>query len=101
MYVLVLLRNDEKADEEALHAQARERFIDGLIERQAVLLGGSFGQASGDVGAAYVLRCGSLEEARAIAGEDPLIVHGVVRAECLEWELVGIDPDAIDTDRLA
>jgi uncharacterized protein YciI len=96
VYVLVLLQNGKNAGEEALHAEAHERFIDGLIERHAVLLGGSFAPAAGDAGAAYVLRCGGLEEARAAAAEDPLVAHGVVRAECVEWELVGIDPDAID-----
>lgn len=38
----------------------------GLIERHAVLLGGSFASAAGDLGAAYLLRCGGVEEARAI-----------------------------------
>jgi uncharacterized protein YciI len=98
--VLVLLRNGENAGEEALHAEAHERFIDGLIERHAVLLGGSFAPAAGDVRAAYVLHCGGVEEARAIAAEDPLVAHRVVRAECVEWELVGIDPAAIDPDHV-
>jgi uncharacterized protein YciI len=100
MYVLVLLRNGENAEEEALHPEAHEHFIDGLIERHAVLLGGSFVPAFRDAGAAYLLRCAGLEEAQAIAAEDPLVAQGVVRAECVEWELVGIDPDAIDSGQV-
>jgi uncharacterized protein YciI len=99
VYVLVLLRDAEKAGDEAPHAETHERFIDGLIERHAVLHGGSFAPALGDVGAAYVLRCGGLEEAEAIAAEDPLVAHGVVHAECVEWELVGIDSNTIDRER--
>jgi hypothetical protein len=96
VYVLVLLHDGENAGDETLHAEAHEHFIDGLIERHAVLLGGSFAPTFGDVGGAYVLCCGGLGDAQAIAAEDPLVAHRVVRAECVEWELVGIDPDAID-----
>ena len=39
-YVLVLLRPGVNADDEPLHAEAHERFIDSLIERNLVLLGG-------------------------------------------------------------
>jgi hypothetical protein len=39
-YVLVILRRGGSADDERLHAEAHERFIDSLIERNLVLLGG-------------------------------------------------------------
>ena len=85
-YVLVILRRGGSADDERLHAEAHERFIDSLIERNLVLLGGGFAEALDDADGAYLLRCGSLEEAREIADTDPYV----------EWELVGINPDAID-----
>lgn len=98
MYVLVLLRHGENVDDEELHSATHERFIDSLIERHAVLLGGPFAEPVDDVSAAYVLPCGSVDEARAIAAEDPLVEHRVARADCVEWQLVGIDVDAIERD---
>jgi uncharacterized protein YciI len=95
-YVLVILRGGENAGADELHARAHERFITGLIRRNVVLLGGAFAEAIDDVYAAYLLRCSGVEEARAIAAEDPFVIHEVVRPECVEWELVGINPDAID-----
>jgi hypothetical protein len=35
---------------------------------------------------------------RAIAEEDPYARGRAVRPECVEWQLVGINPDAIDPD---
>jgi uncharacterized protein YciI len=95
-YVLVILRAGANASEERVHARAHERFISSLIEQNLVLLGGSLVVPLGDAYAAYVLRCHDVEEARQIAAEDPFAVHDVVRPECVEWELVGINPDAID-----
>jgi uncharacterized protein YciI len=95
-YVLVLLERGPNAGDQELHQAAHEDFIDSLIERHAILLGGSFGEDVGEADGAYVLRCVGVEEAGAIAANDPLVVNGVVRARCVEWELVGIDPEAID-----
>jgi len=50
----------------------------------------------GDVHAGYLLRCDSVEAAEALAAEDPYFCAGVFRPEAVEWELVGIDPRAID-----
>jgi hypothetical protein len=61
-----------------------------------VLLGGGFAKAVDDADGAYLLRCDSLEEAREVAAADPYAVHDVFRPECVVWELVGINPDAID-----
>jgi uncharacterized protein YciI len=97
-YVLVILRGGDEADDEHLHAAAHEEFISSLIKRNLVLLGGAFAAPSDDIHAAYLLRCGSIEEARAIAAEDPFVTNDVVRPECVEWELVGVNPDAIDPD---
>jgi uncharacterized protein YciI len=95
-YVLVILRGSEDIEIDQLHASAHERFIDALIKRNVVLLGGAFAERVDDAIAAYVLRCGGLEEARRIAAEDPFVLHDVMRATCVEWELVGVNPEAID-----
>jgi uncharacterized protein YciI len=95
-YVLVILRSGGNAADDQLHAPAHERFIDSLIKQNIVLLGGAFAEAVNDASAAYVLRCSGIEEARAIVAEDPFVVHDVLRPECVEWELVGVNPDAID-----
>ena len=95
-YVLVILRAGGNADDAQAHATAHERFIDSLLERNLVLLGGGFAEPVGDADAAYLLRCSGVEEARRIAAADPYIAHDVVHAECIVWELVGINPEAID-----
>jgi uncharacterized protein YciI len=98
VYVLVLLERGPNAAEEHRHQEAHEEFIDSLIEQHAILLGGSFAQDVGDADAAYVLRCNGIEEAQSIAAHDPLVVNGIARAICVEWELVGIDAEAIERD---
>ena len=75
---------------------AHERFIDSLIGRKLVLLGGEFGAPVGAAAAAYVLRCTSVEEAAALAAEDPLVAAGAVSPRLVEWRLVGVDPEVID-----
>jgi uncharacterized protein YciI len=95
-YVLVILRAGPKLDQEQRHAGDHERFIDSLIGRNLVLLGGAFARAVCDAYAGYVLRCGGIEEARELAAQDPFVAHGVLQPELVEWELVGINPEAID-----
>jgi uncharacterized protein YciI len=96
VYVLVILKDGRNADAEPLHAAAHETFISSLIKRNAILLGGAFADAVDDAFAAYLLRCDDVEEARRIAAEDPFAVNDVVRPLCVAWELVGVNPDAID-----
>jgi hypothetical protein len=95
-YALVLLREGGNARDEPVHAAAHERFITSLIRRNLVLLGGALVGAEEDVYAAYVLRCADVREASAIVAEDPFVANDVVRPQCLAWQLVGINPDAID-----
>jgi uncharacterized protein YciI len=99
-YVLVLLRAGENADDEPVHAAAHEAFISSLIRRNLILLGGALADPVDDVYAAYLLRCDGVDEARAIAAEDPFVVDDVLRAHCVEWPLVGINPDAIEDSML-
>jgi uncharacterized protein YciI len=95
-YVLVMLTGGRNAADDEQYAAAHRQFIDSLIQRNVVLLGGSFGEPVNDASAAYILNCGSLEEARQIAAEDPLVAHDVLRPHCVEWEFVAINPAAID-----
>lgn len=97
-YFLVGLADGPNADEEPRHTDAHVAFIDSLIERRLVFLGGDFSEPIDGIGAAYLLRCDSLEEARAIAADDPYAVHGVCRPEIVEWRPVGIDPNLIDPE---
>jgi uncharacterized protein YciI len=95
-YFLVALVDGPNAAEEPKHADAHVEFIDSLIEQRLVFLGGDFSAPVGDVGAAYVLRCESIDDAQAIAADDPYSIHGVCEATTVEWNLVGIDPSLID-----
>ncbi len=81
-----------KADER------HEPFIDDLIRQNRVLLGGDWSETAGPFGAAYLLYCESLEEARAVVNRDPLVQVGVYEPTLIEWHLVGINPEAIDND---
>ena len=99
-YMLVILRGGSNAENDQLHAAAHNDFISSLIERNLVLLGGAFREAIDDAYAAYVLRCGSVDEARANAADDPFVRREVVRPRCVEWELVGVNPEAIDASAI-
>jgi uncharacterized protein YciI len=95
-YVLIALRPGREFDEARAYGEEHEPFIDSLIERSVVLLGGDFASPLGNVHAAYLLRCNDVDEGRAIAQSDPLVRGGVFEAEAVEWQLVGIDPRAIE-----
>jgi uncharacterized protein YciI len=74
-----------------------EPFIDSLIERHQVLLGGRLTRPSVLApAAAYVLRCGSLVEAEQLAAADPLVSQGLAAPTVTEWELVAIDLLAVE-----
>ena len=77
-----------------------ERFIDGLDKDNKVLTGGGLKPATGQFEGAYVVRCASLDEAREIAASDPLVRTSAIRCEVTEWELIGINVNAIDRDAL-
>jgi putative methionine-R-sulfoxide reductase with GAF domain len=49
-----------------------------------------------DLEAAYVLRCDTVDEARKVIADDPYFAHEVVVPVVVEWQLVGINPAAID-----
>jgi uncharacterized protein YciI len=92
VYFLVLLQESGSADD-----VAHEPFIDSLVERNLVLLGGDFDEeAFPGVTAAYVLRCGDLAEAEAVVATDPLVASGACEATVVGWDLVGVNLNAID-----
>ncbi len=97
MYFFVQLHDqpNQLPDRDSEHAP----FIDGLIARNAVLLGGQFlDPPQPGVRAAYVLRCDSLEEARVIAASDPAVRSQSAKATVSPWELVAVNTAAIETD---
>jgi uncharacterized protein YciI len=99
MHALVLMSTGTTGITDTLD-RAHEQFIEELDEADEVVLGGALKPAGGPYHGAYVLSCGSLDEARAIAAADPLARAGAVRCDVLEWELVGVNPDAVDRDAL-
>ncbi|HEV8572736.1 MAG TPA: YciI family protein [Actinomycetota bacterium] len=99
-YIAVFFQEGARVEDEKLHADAHNEFVTSLIRRNLVLLGGAFSESFEGAWAAYVLRCGNPQEALAIAQEDPFVANGVMRPVCVEWQLVGINPDAIDHEAI-
>lgn len=92
-YLITLAEPDEKASAEIDH----ESFIDSLVQRQLVLLGGPLdGVPWSGATAAYVLRCDSRQQANDLVATDPLVVSGVATATVRHWDLAAIDPRVID-----
>ena len=58
-------------------------FLQSLRDGQVLEQAGPFTDRSGG---AYVIRAESLERARAIAGEDPLAIHGCSDVTVREWD---------------
>jgi uncharacterized protein YciI len=83
------------ASGEELQAE-HERFIDGLIAQKRIVLGGDWKPPVAGFDAAYLLSCATLDEARQIAARDPFVRGDAMRFEVVEWQLVGVDPNAVD-----
>lgn len=98
MHALVLMAGTVDVPDEL--DRAHEGFIGELDREDRVVLGGGLAPAAGAYVGAYVLRCASLEEARATAAADPLVAAGAVRCDVVEWQLVGVNPDAVDREAL-
>jgi uncharacterized protein YciI len=80
--------------------QAHERFIDELDGAGRIVLGGSWKPPAGGFDAAYLVSCETLEEAREVALSDPLARAGAITCQVVEWELVGVNADAVDQSSL-
>ena len=61
-----------------------------------MLLGGDFEPHARGAEAAYVLSCASRDEALGLVTEDPFVSSGRMRAEVVEWQVVGVSPDAVE-----
>jgi hypothetical protein len=100
MHVLVLVApSGTTATNSELEAR-HERFIDDLDEANKVVLGGAWKPAVDGFEGAYLLSCESLQEARDIAQSDPLSSANASGCKLVEWELVGVNPNAVDHDSL-
>ena len=95
-YFLVLLQPVAGAGTSPDH----EPFVDWLLARNLVLLGGELEPPSSGVDAAYVLSCASLDEARDLVARDPLVSSGCMLADVVEWQLVGVNPTAVEPELL-
>jgi uncharacterized protein YciI len=100
MHALILILPSGTNPPDAESQIEHERFIDGLDEANKVVLGGSWRPAVGGFEGAYLVSCASLDEARAIAGSDPLVGADPTRCDVVEWELVGVNPDSVDRSSL-
>ena len=100
MHALVLMTPDDTASVTPVLDAEHERFIDDLVEQNKVVLGGELKSTSIQYMGAYVVPCASLDEAREIAESDPLVRHNAIRCDVIEWELVGINVNAIDREAL-
>jgi uncharacterized protein YciI len=99
MHALVLMAPGETRPDSGLQAD-HEQFIDRLAKENKVILGGVLEPPAANFVGAYVVNCDSLDEARRIAASDPLARANAIRCEITEWELVGINPKAVDRDAL-
>lgn len=96
-YFLVLLEplGDTAASDEDFADHVT--FVDQMIAENVVLLGGGFdGRLDGAIGA-YLLHTASLAIAEEWAARDPLMARGACSARIVRWDLVGINPRAIDS----
>ena len=76
-----------------------ESYIDSLVRRNLLLAGGPLLPAAGGrFAAAYVLRAADHAEATAIAATDPLYTSGAANLSVVWWDLVGINPAAVDRE---
>lgn len=98
MHALVLLL--AATDAALAEADDHVAFIDELIARKKIVLGGDWKPPVAGVEAAYLLSCASLDEAHAIATTDPFVRSGAMRFQVVEWQLVDFDADAIDRGSL-
>ena len=98
MYALVLLKPRPATRATARLDDEHEAFITDLTRSNRILLGGEWTSHQGSVAAAYLLRVASLDEAAAVAEDDPLVRARAYEADIVQWDLVGINPEAIEAD---
>lgn len=100
MYALVVFHPLQETVADELIDDHRS-YVTELIRTNNILLGGEFdGRICEAAHGAYVLYCASIDEARALAHNDPYIAAGAYRADIAQWNLVSINPDAVERDLL-
>jgi uncharacterized protein YciI len=100
MHALILMSPSGKSSADAEVQAEHEQFIGELDQANKVVLGGSWSPSAGTFEGGYVLTCESLEEAREIALSDPLVRADAIQCDVVEWELVGVNQDAVDRSSL-
>ncbi len=97
-YFLVLLHPVAGAEEEP---PEHEPFIDWLDSLSLVVLGAELDAPALGAEVAYVLSCGSLADAQELVVSDPLVSSGYMRADVVEWQVVGLNPAAVEPGLLS
>jgi uncharacterized protein YciI len=100
MHALILMSPSGQTPTDAELQMEHERFIDALDEANKVVLGGTWEPAAAGYEAAYLVSCESPEEAHAIAASDPLVRADAIHFDVVKWQLVGMNPDAVDRSSL-
>lgn len=95
-YFLVLLEASTNRKQEEKYRIQHMEFIDSMIEQNKVLLGGSLGTGLKEMEGAYLSNVRTYAQAEEWALKDPYFEHNVYRAHIIQWDLVGIDKNAID-----
>lgn len=94
-YFLVLLRIGPKYTEGPHYWDEHVRFIELMIDKNVVLLGGDLKNSFDNIEAAYLLYTQTQAEAEEWAARDPLVINNIYTARVLEWSLVGINVSAV------
>lgn len=80
-YLMLTTRTDQFNQK---HAAGHYEFLDRLHSEKRLKMFGPFSDATGG---AYVIKAGSLEEAREIGQADPLVFSGSSELTIKEWKL--------------
>jgi uncharacterized protein YciI len=103
MWYIVLSRSlPEKEQDKQTNYEAHRQWLDDQHKAGRLLFSGPTTDGAYGV---YIMLASSLDEAKAIAGQDPHHVHGIRRMEVLEWRahrafrLSGVTID--DVERMA
>ncbi|WP_316274753.1 YciI family protein [Bacillus halotolerans] len=80
-YLMLTTRTDQFNQK---HAAGHYEFLDRLQAEKRLKMFGPFSDATGR---AYVIKAGSLEEAREIGQADPLVFSGSSELTIKEWKL--------------
>ncbi|MBL4968125.1 YciI family protein [Bacillus halotolerans] len=80
-YLMLTTRTDQINQK---HAAGHYEFLDRLHAEKRLKMFGPFSDATGG---AYVIKAGSLEEAREIGPADPLVFSGSSALTIKEWKL--------------